>query len=120
MLGKITAGVIFLLVSAVAVAQTPPSHFVVKTAPEGVDITAYEQALNSAELTKYRFQDKRFEMQFESNVVIELLSINELKANHIPYNENYLRTTADRATSIFVLTDSGIIIEKMRVEHRKQ
>ena len=76
------------------------------------NIKEYEKAMDDANFDSYRFIDKRRKLVFESGVVIELLSVNELKEKNIAVDESkaILNLPKDYKEPIFKLTDNGHIV----------
>ncbi len=77
------------------------------------NIQLYVDALNNANLDKYRMFDKRRILQFDTGVKIELYSVNELKEKGTKYDESKIKdgdySTVHHAT--FKLNESGHILE---------
>lgn len=97
-------------------AQTPQAKSYVITQKGTVtDVAAYEQAMETGNWDKYRYFDKRSVLRFETGLVVELLSANEMKALGLPVKTDRVRTKdPDFDTgSVFRLTTSGIIVEMM-------
>ena len=55
--------------------------------PNLPDLSSYDNAMKEASFDSYRFIDKRRNLVFESGVVIELFSVNEVKALGIVIDE---------------------------------
>jgi hypothetical protein len=94
-------------------AQTGTQSFVITNPGTGLDVSAYEKALNLNELDKYRHMDHRTTMVFVEGVEVQLLSGKEMQVLGLPVDISAVNTTTvDRLQrSKFKLHSSGRIIE---------
>lgn len=111
---------LFLLICGIhATAQTGNTRSYVITQKGTVtDVAPYEKAMETGNWDKYRYFDKRSVIRFETGLVIELLSANEMQATGLPVLTDRVRTKdPDFDTqSVFRLTSGGIIVEMMRTK----
>lgn len=59
------------------------------------NIQEYKQALNNADMDAYRFIHERRRIIFESGVIVELLSVDELKSANIPVKEERAKLASE-------------------------
>lgn len=112
--------VLFLLICGIHVsAQTGNARsFVITQKGTVTDVAAYEKAMETGNWDKYRYFDKRSVIRFETGLVIELLSANEMKALGLPVLTDRVRTRDPETDSgsVFRLTSGGIIVEMMKTK----
>jgi len=87
------------------------------------NLTPYVDAMKDANFDSYRFLDKRRNLEFESGVVIELFSINEVKVMGIEIDET--KATADEFPQGYIpptykLTSTGKIVAVHTLNPRKK
>lgn len=77
------------------------------------DLAPYTDALNKADLDRYRYFDKRNVLHFENGLDVELLSANELTAAGIPVKTERVRTVepAFDTKPVFRLAPNGVLLE---------
>ena len=74
------------------------------------------ESFEKADWDKYRLQDDRRELDFDNNIVIELLSAAELSKNSISYDARRIipgKIESDNST-LFVINSNGHIIEQKK------
>lgn len=94
---------------------TPAQSFVIKEQGTVSDVKPYEDALNKANLDKYRYFDHRSELKFENGMVVELLSAHEMMLLGLPVKTDRVRTEKPKydSGSLFRLAENGILVEVM-------
>jgi hypothetical protein len=107
--------VLSLLLSAqiTTQAQGASASFVI-TQDGNLNVTPYNTALESANLDHYRLVNERRFLVFDTGVVVELLSSNELNAQGISFDPRRIITDSSIAAThpaIFKLAANGHILE---------
>ncbi len=91
--------------------------------PNLPDLSLYENAMEEANFDSYRFLDKRRNLTFESGVVIELFSVNEVKALGIVIDET--KATSSKLPKGYIpptykITNAGEIVAVYALNPRKK
>lgn len=91
--------------------------------PNLPDLSLYENAMEEANFDSYRFLDKRRNLEFESGVVIELFSVNEVKALGIEIDET--KATSSHLPQGYIpptykITEEGKIVAVHTLNPRKK
>ena len=91
--------------------------------PNLPDLSLYENAMEEANFDSYRFIDKRRNLTFESGVVIELFSVNEVQALGIVIDET--KATSDELPQgytppTYKITPDGKIVAVHILNPRKK
>jgi hypothetical protein len=102
----------FMLVSFHAFSQGKPDSYKIVSNGTVQDVKPYKDALNAADMDKYRLRDKRVTIVFETGVKVELFSASELIA--MGYNVTITDFEAERAAGqqiTFALAANNYILE---------
>lgn len=78
------------------------------------NIDEYELAMDKANFDAYRYNSKRRALRFESGVIIELLSADELRAKKIEFNEKSAQQfdpSQKESSYIWRLAPNGYILQ---------
>ncbi len=78
------------------------------------DLGSYTRALDKANLSLYRLQNKSFTIKFESGVVVEVFSADSLLSKNIIIDQSYEYPqdfSSERYESVFSLAENDIIVE---------
>ena len=91
--------------------------------PNLPDLSSYDNAMEEANFDSYRFIDKRRNLVFESGVVIELFSVNEVQALGIVIDET--KATSDKLPQGYIpptykITSEGKILAVHALNPRKK
>jgi hypothetical protein len=96
----------------------PPRSYVIAHTPlASGDLSLLENALDAAQLNKYRQLHERSKLYFEDGTEVELLSAQEMQALGLPVNLAELSSGPPSAQShsVFAVHPSGILLEKASV-----
>ena len=85
MIKSILLGVSLVFSSILGYAQT--DTYVISNNAGATNISDYETVMDVANFDSYRFIDKRRILTFDSGVIIELLSVNEIKQLNLECDE---------------------------------
>jgi hypothetical protein len=87
-----------------------------------VDVTSYEEAMNSANFDNYRYQSKRRTISFVSGVEIELLSAKEIQEKGISVDASQAINNDVKIASegVWKLSASGHILRTQSNQYPKQ
>ena len=102
-------------------AQNPDPGFTIVGNPQQVDVSSYVSALQTVDMTRYRYADKPMTLRFSTGVVVTLHSADQLEAAGQTVDRTLLRSTDPRVSdeASFVLTTSGYLVEQLSVPARK-
>ena len=87
------------------------------------DLGVYNRALDKANLSLYRLQNKSFTIKFESGVVVEVFSADSLLSKNIIIDQSYEYPqdfSSERYESVFSLAENDIIVEIRPVSNAKK
>ncbi len=79
------------------------------------NIEEYESAMDKADFDAYRYVAKRRVLQFDSGVVIELLSVEELEANGVTVDRSKAKVfdpNMKESSYVWKLAPNGYIIQQ--------
>jgi hypothetical protein len=86
----------------------------VVSTPDDYDVATFRRTLNTINLDNLRFHDSRRVMKFESGIVIELFSVQEVttQGQTIIWNGLTTQNQTNVSKCMFQLTDSGYLLQK--------
>lgn len=104
-------------------AQVTNETYRILNLPNLLDLSSYDNAMEDANFDSYRFINKRRNLTFESGVVIELLSVNEVKALGIEIDET--KATSSHLPQGYIpptykITEEGKIVAVHTLNPRKK
>lgn len=102
-----------LLLSPFFVKAQSEETFIITQKNNITNIKDYETALRKADLKCYRMLDQRRVLKFDSGVIVELLSVNELLQKGIVVRKDCLTdpSNPNKDSRVFTLLPNGIIAE---------
>jgi hypothetical protein len=87
------------------------------------DLGSYTRALDKANLSLYRLQNKSFTIKFEGGVIVEVFSAESLLSKNIMIDQTYEYPqdfSSERYESVFSLAENDIIVEIRPVSNAKK
>lgn len=87
------------------------------------DLGAYNRALEKANLSLYRLQNKSFIIKFESGIIVEVFSAQTLLSKNIVIDQSYEYPqdfSSERYESVFSVAENDMIIEIRPVSNAKK
>ena len=87
------------------------------------DLDSYTRALDKANLSQYRLQNKSFTLKFESGIIVEVFSAENLLSKNIVIDQSYEYPedfSSERYESVFNLASNDNIVEIRPVSNFKK
>lgn len=87
------------------------------------DLGAYNRALEKANLSLYRLQNKSFIIKFESGIIVEVFSAETLLSKNIVIDQSYEYPqdfSLERYESVFSVAENDVIVEIRPVSNAKK